>query len=53
MSARASEIVAHQMSYHAAPEGALEDAALMREWARKAVDAAMHAARERRPGNDR
>jgi len=37
----------YQMSYHAAPEDALEDAELMREWARKAVDAAMRAARPR------
>jgi DNA transformation protein len=39
----------YQMSYHAAPEDALEDAECLREWARKAVDAAMRAARERRP----
>lgn len=35
----------YQMSYHAAPEDALEDAELLRDWARKAVDAAMRAAR--------
>lgn len=39
----------YQMSYHAAPEDALEDAELLREWARKAVDAAIRTARERRP----
>ena len=39
----------YQMSYHAAPEDALEDAALLRDWARKAVDAAMRAARSERP----
>lgn len=37
-----------QMSYHAAPEDALEDAELLREWARKAVDAAFRAARGNR-----
>lgn len=35
------------MSYHAAPEDALEDPELMRDWARKAIDAAMRAARGR------
>jgi DNA transformation protein len=35
----------YQMSYHAAPENALEDAELLGDWARKAVDAAMRAAR--------
>ena len=39
----------YQMSYHAAPEDALEDAELLRDWARKAVDAAMRAARSERP----
>jgi DNA transformation protein len=39
----------YRMSYHAAPEDALEDAELLRNWARKAVDAAMRAPRERRP----
>ena len=38
----------YQMSYHAAPENALEDAELLRDWARKAVDAAMRAARRKR-----
>jgi len=38
----------YQMSYHAAPEDALEDAELLRDWARKAVDAAMRAARGER-----
>jgi DNA transformation protein len=38
----------YQMSYYAAPEDALEDAELLRDWARKAVDAAMRAARENR-----
>ena len=38
----------YQMSYHAAPEDALEDAELLRDWARKAVDAAMRAARAKR-----
>lgn len=33
----------YQMSYHAAPEDALEDAELLRDWARRAVDAAMRA----------
>ena len=33
----------YQMSYHAAPEDALEDAELLRDWARKAVDAAIRA----------
>ena len=37
----------YQMSYHAAPEDALEDAELLRDWARKAVDAAMRAARSK------
>ena len=41
----------YQMSYHAAPEDALEDAELLRDWARKAVDAAMRAARSERPRN--
>ena len=35
----------YQMSYHAAPEDALENAQLLRDWARKAVDAALRAAR--------
>ncbi|NCF27049.1 MAG: transcriptional regulator [Gammaproteobacteria bacterium] len=35
----------YEMSYHAAPEDALENAELLRDWARKAVDAAMRAAR--------
>ena len=35
----------YRMSYHAAPEDALENAALLRDWARKAVDAALRAAR--------
>lgn len=35
----------YQMSYHAAPEDALEDAEQLRHWARKAVDAAMRAGR--------
>ncbi len=39
----------YRMSYHAAPEDALEDAELLRDWARKAVDAAMRAARGQRP----
>ncbi len=39
----------YQMSYHAAPDDALEDAELLRDWARKAVDAAMRAARGQRP----
>ncbi len=39
----------YQMSYHAAPEDALEDAELLRDWARKAVEAAMRAARAERP----
>ena len=38
----------YQMSYHAAPEDALEEAELLRDWARKAVDAAFRAARENR-----
>lgn len=38
-----------EMSYHAAPEDALEDAELLRGWARKGVDAAMRAAREKAP----
>ncbi len=43
----------YEMSYHAAPEDALEDAELLREWARKAVDAAMRAARgERQEGKE-
>lgn len=37
----------YQMSYHAAPEDALEDATLLRDWARKAVYAAMRAAHEK------
>ena len=41
----------YQMSYHAAPEDALEDAELLRDWARKAVDAAMRAARGERKKN--
>ncbi len=41
----------YQMSYHAAPEDALEDAELLRDWARKAVDAAMRAARGERQKN--
>ena len=39
----------YQMSYHEAPDDALEDAELLRDWARKAVDAAMRAARGQRP----
>lgn len=35
----------YEMSYHAAPEDALEDAELLRDWARKAVDAAMRSAK--------
>ena len=35
----------YEMSYHAAPEDALENAELLRDWARKAADAAMRAAR--------
>ena len=42
----------YQMSYHAAPEDALEDAELLRDWARKAVDAAMRAARGERKKNE-
>ena len=42
----------YQMSYHAAPEDALEDAELLRDWARKAVDAAMRAARAENQGTD-
>lgn len=38
-----------EMSYHVAPEDALEDAELLRDWARKGVDAAMRAAREKAP----
>ncbi len=38
----------YQMSYHAAPEDGLEDAALLRDWARKAVDAAMRTAHGKR-----
>ncbi len=38
----------YQMSYHAAPEDALEDAELLRDWARKAVDAAMRTAHGKR-----
>ena len=41
----------YQMSYHAAPEDALEDAEILREWSRKAVDAALRAAR-RHKGRD-
>jgi len=41
----------YQMSYHTAPEDALEDAELLRDWARKAVDAAMRAARGERKKN--
>ncbi len=36
----------YRMSYHAAPEDALENAELLRDWARKAVDAALRSARE-------
>jgi DNA transformation protein len=39
----------YQMAYHAAPEDALEDAELLREWARKAVDAAMRTVRKGTP----
>ncbi len=35
----------YQMSYHEAPQDALEDAELLRDWARKAVDSAMRSAR--------
>jgi DNA transformation protein len=38
----------YQLSYHAAPEDALENSELMRDWARKAVDAAMRAARAKK-----
>lgn len=38
----------YQLSYYAAPEDALENAELMRDWARKAVDAAMRAAGSKR-----
>jgi DNA transformation protein len=38
----------YRMSYHAAPEAALEDAQLLRDWARKAVDAAFRTARGKR-----
>ncbi len=38
----------YQMSYHEAPEDALEDAELLRDWARKAVDAAMRTAHGKR-----
>ena len=41
----------YEMSYHAAPEDALEDAEILREWSRKAVDAALRAAR-RQNGRD-
>jgi len=41
----------YRMSYHTAPEDALEDAELLRDWARKAVDAAMRAARGERKKN--
>lgn len=34
-----------RMSYYAAPEDALEDAELLRDWARLAVDAAMRGGR--------
>ena len=43
----------YQMSYHAAPEDALEDAELLRDWARKAVDAAMRAAHGKRQKDKR
>ncbi len=43
----------YQMSYHAAPEDALEDADLLRDWARKAVDAAMRSARGERQKDKR
>ncbi len=43
----------YQMSYHAAPEDALEYAEWLREWERKAVDAAMRAARGERQKNKR
>ncbi len=43
----------YQMSYHAAPEDALEDAELLRDWARKAVDAAMRSARGERQKDKR
>ncbi len=38
----------YQMSYHAAPGDALEDAELLRDWARKAVDATMRTAHGKR-----
>ena len=38
----------YRMSYHAAPEDALEDAELLRDWARKGVDAAFRSARGKR-----
>ena len=40
-----------QLSYYAAPEDALENAELMRDWARKAVDAAMRAAGSKKAKN--
>ncbi len=43
----------YQMSYHAAPEDALEDTELLRDWARKAVDAAMRTAHGKRQKNVR
>ena len=43
----------YQMSYHAAPEDALEDAELLRDWARKAVDAAMRTAHGKRQKDKR
>lgn len=36
----------YQMSYYAAPEDALEDAEVLRDWARKAVDAALRGGRD-------
>jgi DNA transformation protein len=36
----------YEMSYHQAPEDALEDGELLRDWARKALDAAMRAGRK-------
>ena len=38
----------YQLSYHAAPADALEDSELMRDWARKAVGAAMRAAQTKK-----
>jgi len=55
VSAEPNEFVTHvlEMSYHAAPDGALEDAELLRDRARTGVDATMRAAREKPPKNKR